>query len=65
MRSVPAVPWRFCAVDYHPRPGRALTGSPVHASWDAALAPAMSAGGYALEEESMIDILLEDLALQD
>jgi uncharacterized protein (TIGR02679 family) len=64
MRSFGARPWRFGAADYVTRPGRALAGAPVLASWDAALAPAMLAGGTVLEEEAVAELLLQDLAAE-
>jgi hypothetical protein len=55
-------PLRFRAADYVARPDRALAGAPVVASWDAALAPSMLAGGSVLEEEAVAEGLLQDLA---
>jgi hypothetical protein len=42
--------------------GCALTGVPVAARWDDALAPAMRDRGTAIEEEAVADDLLTDLA---
>ena len=61
MRTFAATPWRFGAIDYIPRPGRALKGKPVNAEWDPALTTAMLAGGYAVDEEALAAALLEDL----
>ena len=63
MRTFGAMPWRFCAADYIPRPGRALKGKPVIADWDPALTAAMLAGGYAIDEEALAATLLDDLRL--
>jgi uncharacterized protein (TIGR02679 family) len=62
MRSFGATAWRLGSHDYAARPGRALSGDVVVASWDAELAPRMAAGGYALEEEAVVEVLLADLA---
>jgi len=39
-----------------------LTGAPVEAHWDHALAPAMSHAGRRIEEELVLDGLLDDLS---
>jgi uncharacterized protein (TIGR02679 family) len=58
-----AVPWRFCSADYRAaRGGRALEGSPVAALWDPELQAAMLAGGRAVHEEEVLEVLLVDLA---
>ncbi|MFI9329225.1 TIGR02679 family protein [Kitasatospora sp. NPDC052868] len=66
-----ARPWRMAADDYeqlaaHTRsqgsPPLPLSGTPVAATWDQALAPAMTALGTALHEESALHLLLPDLA---
>jgi uncharacterized protein (TIGR02679 family) len=58
-----AVPWRFCSADYRAaRGGRPLQGNPVAAVWDPELQPAMVAGGRAVHEEEVLEVLLEDLA---
>jgi uncharacterized protein (TIGR02679 family) len=62
MRRFHARPWRFGTADYRPRGGRLLRGSAAVADWDATLAPAMQSGRYALEEEAVAEVLLEDLA---
>ena len=57
-----AVPWRFDARSYALyRGGRELTGSPVAASWDVELMPAMIRAGTAIHEEQVLDELLSDL----
>jgi uncharacterized protein (TIGR02679 family) len=65
MREFGAEPWRFRASDFQRdalQGGRQLGDAFVNADWDADLAPAMGACGYALEEEAVIETLLEDLA---
>jgi uncharacterized protein (TIGR02679 family) len=68
MRAHAAQPWRFGAVDYQAAVGSSahaqhrLTGTPVAAAWDAALAPAMQAHGLAIAEEALAASLLQDLA---
>ena len=58
-----AAPWRFCSADYQAaRGGRALEGSPVAAVWDGELQAAMVAGGRAVHEEEVLEVLLGDLA---
>ncbi len=65
---LPASSWRFDAADYQataravPQRVHALSGPPVTASWDPALAQAMTTIGRALEEEHVLDQLLSDLA---
>ena len=65
LERLPAVPWRFDAEHYRAvvdtRSGRALTGNPVAAPWDAALAPAMVRAGIRVEEELLLDDLVRDL----
>ena len=67
MRSYGARPWRFGAVDYEraaacaPRPGHRLAGTPVTASWDAALTPMMQSHGMAIAEEGLAASLMQDL----
>ncbi|WP_043769169.1 TIGR02679 family protein [Algiphilus aromaticivorans] len=57
-----ARPWRFGAVHYRPREsGRVLEGTPVVATWDTELAPAMQRAGKVLEEEAVVDDLLDGL----
>ncbi|WP_158895337.1 TIGR02679 family protein [Amycolatopsis anabasis] len=61
---LPLTPWRFDTAAYHAvsELGRPLTGTPVTATWDPDLTPAMTASNLALEEELVLDQLLEDLA---
>jgi uncharacterized protein (TIGR02679 family) len=65
MRDFGAAPWRFGAADYAAAAGtasgQALTGAPVAASWDAALAPSMQRHGLAIPEEGVATALLRDL----
>jgi uncharacterized protein (TIGR02679 family) len=62
MRSFGATAWRFGSSDYAAVAGKTLSGELVVASWDAELAPRMAAAGFALEEEAVVDVLLQDLA---
>ena len=68
MREFGAVPWRFDAKEYlaavarAPRPGYALRGLEVYASWDEDLTEAMRVHGLVIAEESRADELLQDLA---
>jgi len=68
MRAYAAQPWRFGTADYQaavaslPQVDHRLTGKPVAAAWDAALAPAMQAHGLAIAEEALAAHLLQDLA---
>jgi len=59
-----ARPWRMAAADYRStvRPGSPAPGRITEAPWDAELAPAMRAAEATVSEESVIDVLLEDLA---
>jgi len=63
---LPARPWRFGADEYRSTAtslhGPALSDSPVSASWDPNLRPAMESVGNAIEEEQVLDLLLTDLA---
>lgn len=66
MRRFGAVPWRFCAPDYlqyAPRQGRTLEAPAVIADWDASLGETMLGHGYALDEETVVEALIDDLAL--
>jgi uncharacterized protein (TIGR02679 family) len=71
MRDFGASPWRFRSSDYlaalaePARPRASLQGSPVAASWDEQLTPAMQAAGRALPEESLFETLGSDLAGRD
>jgi uncharacterized protein (TIGR02679 family) len=62
---VPCTPWRFDTAAYRAAvaagPGRALTGVPAEAAWDAGLGSAMRASGCAVEEERVVDDLVGDL----
>jgi uncharacterized protein (TIGR02679 family) len=58
-----AVAWRFSCQDYRQLTGGInLSGSPVVASWDPELMPAMLARGRGIHEEQALDCLLEDLS---
>lgn len=61
LRELSARPWRMAADDYIVQGGQPLSGAPVVAEWDAALAPKMQATGLALHEESAVEPLLADL----
>jgi uncharacterized protein (TIGR02679 family) len=61
LRTFDAVPWRMGTSDYLGRRGRALTGTPVEASWAPSLRSEMQSAGYALEEEAVAGQLCEDL----
>jgi uncharacterized protein (TIGR02679 family) len=61
-RRLPATPWRFDTAAYvEAQTGRALTGTPADATWDPALAPAMTTRDLAVEEEHVLEELLNDL----
>jgi len=58
-----ATPWRMTEYDYREaRPGPLLIGEPVTPSWSPDLFRAMRDRGYAVHEESVLDVLLRDLA---
>lgn len=70
MRRYPATPWRMSATDYEEHMERAraretplhpLDGQSQEAGWDPELAAAMAAIGFAVHEESALDLLLSDL----
>jgi uncharacterized protein (TIGR02679 family) len=67
MREYGARSWRFDVADYlaavaqAPRPGLALAGPEVSASWDDALTVAMQEHRLSIAEESLSDVLLQDL----
>ena len=67
MRECGARPWRFDASDYlaavaqAPRPGLVLAGPEAEASWDEALTVAMRKHQLSIAEESLADVLLQDL----
>jgi uncharacterized protein (TIGR02679 family) len=62
-----AQPWRFGASEYGaavqaaPRPGRSLEGPPVAPSWDEELGILMQVHQLSIAEESVAELLLEDL----
>ncbi len=58
-----AKPWRLGALDYLAAPpGPELFGSPATTPWDEKLAIEMEARGRAVHEESVMEVLLGDLA---
>jgi hypothetical protein len=58
-----AKPWRLGALDYLAAPsGPELFGSAVATPWDEKLAIEMEARGRAVHEESVMEVLLGDLA---
>jgi uncharacterized protein (TIGR02679 family) len=63
---LPIHPWRFDAPTYRTvvaaHPGTALAGTPVAATWDPHLAPAMTELATKVEEERLLDTLVQDLA---
>jgi uncharacterized protein (TIGR02679 family) len=67
MRECGARPWRFdagaylAAVAQTPRPGLALAGSEARALWDESLTVAMREHQLSIAEESLTDVLLQDL----
>jgi uncharacterized protein (TIGR02679 family) len=62
---LPVQPWRFDASAYHTEatrhPHSALGGTPVAASWDSELMPAMASLGAKIEEELTLNELITDL----
>jgi uncharacterized protein (TIGR02679 family) len=65
---VPFHPWRFTATDYKAALATGGERPPLHsrrveASWDAELGPALSEVGLAVEEETVLEDLLADLAV--
>jgi uncharacterized protein (TIGR02679 family) len=71
IRRYAARPWRMSAADYeeHVRiardratPLQPLSGKPAAAEWDPELAPAMEKIGVGVQEESILELLLTDLA---
>ncbi|MET9882729.1 TIGR02679 family protein [Streptomyces sp. NPDC006430] len=67
LRRVPWRPWRYTAADYRAaalaRPGGPpLTGRSVEAPWDPELPRALEERGVRVEEETLLDVLLSDLA---
>ena len=64
---LPVVPWRFDAEAYNRATNtvtssQPLTGAPASASWDPSLSETMRRVGLRVEEESVIEELLADLA---
>ncbi|MFF5584455.1 TIGR02679 family protein [Streptomyces hygroscopicus] len=67
LRRVPWHPWRYTTADYRAAAGRSplapsLTGTPATAPWDPGLRAALSELGVRVEEETVLDDLLTDLA---
>ncbi|MFF4825764.1 TIGR02679 family protein [Streptomyces sp. NPDC001312] len=68
LRRVPWRPWRYTAGDYRRAAATAtalappLTGTPTTAEWDPDLGPALSELGVRIEEETVLDDLMADLA---
>lgn len=68
-RGVPWRPWRYGAADYETAVAgvsdpQGLTGTVAQTPWDPALAAALTEHGVRVEEESVLDDLLFDLAKQ-
>jgi uncharacterized protein (TIGR02679 family) len=66
-RGVPWRPWRYGAADYETAVAgvsepQGLTGAVAQTPWDPALAAALTEHGVRVEEESVLDDLLSDLA---
>ncbi|MEV8394546.1 MULTISPECIES: TIGR02679 family protein [unclassified Streptomyces] len=66
-RQVPWQPWRYTAPDYRAAAARTpdaprLTGTPAEAPWDPSLPQALTELGLRVEEETVLDDLLRDLA---
>lgn len=67
LHRVPWRPWRYTAADYRAaaaatRLAPPLTGTPTTAPWDPDLSPALTELGVRIEEETVLDGLLADLA---
>ncbi|MER7927957.1 TIGR02679 family protein [Streptomyces sp. NPDC096057] len=67
LRRVPWQPWHYTAADYRTAVAATslappLTGTPADAAWDPELAVALGELGVRIEEETVLDILLADLA---
>ncbi|MGR3934777.1 TIGR02679 family protein [Streptomyces sp. BRA346] len=67
LRRVPWRPWRYTAADYRAAAGRSplapsLTGTPATTPWDPDLRAALGELGVRVEEETVLDDLLTDLA---
>ncbi|MDT0318433.1 TIGR02679 family protein [Streptomyces millisiae] len=65
LRHVPFRPWRYTTPDYlaaaDPTTSPPLTGVPVATPWDPPLATALTRTGVRVEEETVLDLLLDDL----
>jgi uncharacterized protein (TIGR02679 family) len=67
-RHVPWQPWRYTADDYREAVATAvpesslLSGKPAPSPWDPDLALALAKHGLRIEEETVLDVLLADLA---
>jgi uncharacterized protein (TIGR02679 family) len=67
LHRVPWHPWRYTAADYRTAAAATplappLTGTPTTAAWDPGLNPALAELGVRIEEETVLDTLLADLA---
>ncbi|WP_343999160.1 MULTISPECIES: TIGR02679 family protein [Streptomyces] len=67
LHRVPWRPWRYTAADYRAAATATplappLTGTPATAPWDHELCPALTELGVRIEEETVLDDLLADLA---
>lgn len=67
LRRVPWQPWHYTAADYRTAAAATplappLTGTPTDATWDPALAVALGELGVRIEEETVLAVLLADLA---
>lgn len=67
LHRVPWRPWRYAAADYRTAVAATplaapLTGTRVTAAWDPELEPALNELGVRIEEETVLDDLLADLA---
>ncbi|MDN3025734.1 TIGR02679 family protein [Streptomyces sp. S.PB5] len=67
LHRVPWHPWHYTAADYRTAAAATplappLTGTPTTAVWDPNLSPALAELGVRIEEETVLDSLLTDLA---
>jgi len=64
MHKTGARPWRMSAADYRAAAGSEgpAAGRVTDAPWDEELAPAMRASGVAVPEESVVQVLLDDVS---
>jgi uncharacterized protein (TIGR02679 family) len=67
LRRVPWLPWRYTVTDYRAAAlkgpeGPPLAGPRAEAPWDPDLAHALAELGVRVEEETVLDVLLSDLA---